>query len=108
LSGPWATRAIGEDPHLSLSSYLQGGRRDWRWVLLGGPTAKTTNKDRTIKDKDKGAGPKPCAKAPTTGQSLATVHHGAAVAIGRRAYAYGLGAETPLRAKARERQALSA
>jgi IS605 OrfB family transposase len=97
---PMAARAglavIGVDPRYT----SKVGGRDWCWVLLGGPTAKPSQ--------HKGKGPKPCAKAPTRGQSLATVHHGAAVAIGRRAYAYGLGAETPLRGKARERQAQSA
>jgi IS605 OrfB family transposase len=87
---------IGVDPRYT----SKVGGRDWCWVLLGGPTVAKKPKDCG------GTARKARGSAGRTG--LATVHHGAAVAIGRRAYAYGLGAETPLRAKVRERQAQSA
>jgi IS605 OrfB family transposase len=99
---PMAARAglavIGVDPRYT----SKVGGRAWCWVLLGGPTAKVA---KTSNDSEGTAGK---ARAPAGRTGLATVHHGAAVAIGRSAYAYGLGAETPLRAKARERQAQSA
>lgn len=60
------------------------GGRDWAWILKGGPTTSRT------------------AQPPSTEgtQDVVTRHHGAAVAIGRRALAYGLGADTPARRKA--------